>query len=158
MNLKTNPEILRLEAEMEKIQKQLLEVICSDEKLSKLDRLMLIENYKLFETDSWIQHPLCEKYMEQLKEATIREGATYFIDDSWPSLETDYRNRGEYISLPNELLCAAENIDDEDYADGFTVLRDRGTGVEIKISYEQLESDVYDWCLKNKKIGFNFDW
>jgi len=152
----TNPEIRRLEAEMEKIREQLLEVICSDEKLSKLERLTLIEAYELFKNASYIQHPMREKYIDQLKEAAIREGATYFIDDDWPHIENDYRERNEIISLPDELMSTSENI--EDSSTEITILKDRGTGVEIKISYEQLESDVYDWCMKNKKIGYHFDW
>jgi len=156
MNLTSKPEINRLVSEREKIDEQLVKEICSTTSFSKTERLQMLETYGLIHIHGCIKYPLRDKYIEQLKEAAIREGATYFIDDSWPFINNDYVERRETINLADELMCTLENLDDP--TEEIVVLRDRGTGAEIKISYEQLESDVYDWCLQNKQVGFKFDW
>lgn len=157
MNFGPDHKITKLGAQLQIIEDELVAAILEEDSLSKLDRLFLIESYGLFTTAPFLVHPLRDKYQEQLKEIAIREGATYFIMDSWPLIDCDHRNRGEVVSFATELECEYENNDDNPDAE-ITVLKDRSTGAEIKITLKQLESDIYDWCVSMSRSGFHFDW
>lgn len=157
MNFGPDHKITKLSAQLQTIQDKLVAAILEEESLSKLDRLSLIELYGLFTTSPFLVHPLRDKYQEQLKEIAIREGATYFILDGWPLINCDHRNRGELVSFADELECEYENNNDDPDSE-ITVLKDRSTGAEIKITLKQLEDDIYDWCISKGKYGFYFDW
>lgn len=153
-----NENIKTLTEKLQAVKDELLQAILSDESQTKLDRLQLIDRNNLFKTADYIQRPLKEKYLEQLKELVKVKGRDYVIDESWPIINTDYLNRGQRVSIADQLLYTFENLEDEGYEDGITIISDRTTREEIKISYEQLESEIYDWCVKNKTIAFHFDW
>jgi hypothetical protein len=153
-----NENIKTLTEKLQAIEDELLQAILSDESQTKLDRLQLIDSNNLFKTEAYLQRPLKEKYLDQLKELAKSKGRDYVIDENWPIINTDYLNRGERISIAEQLLYTFENLEDEGHEDGITIISDRTTGEEIKISYEQLESEIYEWCVKNKTIAFHFDW
>jgi hypothetical protein len=153
-----NENIKTLTEKLQAIKDELLQAILSDESQTKLDRLQLIDSNNLFKTEAYLQRPLKEKYLDQLKELAKSKGRDYVIDENWPIINTDYLNRGERISIAEQLLYTFENLEDEGHEDGITIISDRTTGEEIKISYEQLESEIYEWCVKNKTIAFHFDW
>jgi hypothetical protein len=153
-----NENIKTLTEKLQAVKDELLQAILSDESQTKLDRLQLIDRNNLFKTEAYLQRPLKEKYLEQLKELVKSKGRDYVIDDNWPIIDADYLNRGERISIADQLFYTFESLEDEGYEDGITIISDRVTGEEIKISYEQLESEIYDWCVKNKTIAFHFDW
>jgi hypothetical protein len=153
-----NENIKTLTEKLQAIKDELLQAILSDESQTKLDRLQLIDSNNLFKTEAYLQRPLKEKYLEQLKELVKVKGRDYVIDESWPIIDADYFNRGQRISIADQLLYTFESLEDEEHEDGITIISDRVTGEEIKISYEQLESEIYDWCVKNKTITFHFDW
>jgi hypothetical protein len=153
-----NENIKTLTEKLQAIKDELLQAILSDESQTKLNRLQLIDSNNLFKTADYIQRPLKEKYLEQLKELVKVKGRDYVIDESWPIIDADYFNRGQRISIADQLLYTFESLEDEGHEDGITIISDRVTGEEIKISYEQLESEIYEWCVKNKTIAFHFDW
>jgi hypothetical protein len=153
-----NENIKTLTEKLQAVKDELLQAILSDESQTKLDRLQLIDSNNLFKTEAYLQRPLKEKYLDQLKELAKSKGRDYVIDENWPIINTDYLNRGERISIAEQLLYTFENLEDEGHEDGITIISDRTTGEEIKISYEQLESEIYEWCVKNKTIAFHFDW
>lgn len=145
-----------LEKRLNKVKEELLQAIINEESMSKLERLYLIEQHKLFDYEGYIQRPLNEKYLPILTESVKGKGGKNIIADSWPVIETDYRDRGDLILMTNELQYALECEDENDGM--IEVIRDRRTKESISITYQQLESEIYDWCIKNKKIGFFFDW
>jgi hypothetical protein len=153
-----NENIKTLTEKLQAIKDELLQAILSDESQTKLDRLQLIDSNNLFKTEAYLQRPLKEKYLEQLKELVKVKGRGYVIDENWPIIDADYFNRGQRVSIAEQLLYTFESLEDEGYEDGITIISDRTTGEEIKISYEQLESEIYEWCVKNKTIAFHFDW
>jgi hypothetical protein len=153
-----NENIKTLTEKLQAIKDELLQAILSDESQTKLDRLQLINSNNLFKTEAYLQRPLKEKYLEQLKELVKVKGRDYVIDENWPIIDADYFNRGQRVSIAEQLLYTFESLEDEGYEDGITIISDRYTGEEIKISYEQLESEIYEWCVKNKTIAFHFDW
>jgi hypothetical protein len=153
-----NENIKTLTEKLQAIKDELLQAILSDESQTKLDRLQLIDSNNLFKTEAYLQRPLKEKYLEQLKELVKVKGRDYVIDENWPIIDADYFNRGQRVSIAEQLLYTFESLEDEGYEDGITIISDRYTGEEIKISYEQLESEIYEWCVKNKTIAFHFDW
>jgi len=153
-----NENIKTLTEKLQAVKDELLQAILSDESQTKLDRLQLIDRNNLFKTEAYLQRPLKEKYLEQLKELVKSKGRDYVIDDNWPIIDADDLNRGERISIADQLLYTFESREYEVYEDGITIISDRVTGEEIKINYEQLESEIYDWCVKNKTIAFHSDW
>jgi len=153
-----NENIKTLTEKLQAVKDKLLQAILSDESQTKLDRLLLIDRNNLFKTEAYLQRPLKEKYLEQLKELVKSKGRDYVIGESWPIIDAAYLNRGERISIADQLLYTFESLEDEEYEDGITIISDRTTGEKIKIGYEQLESEIYDWCVKNKTIAFHFDW
>jgi hypothetical protein len=153
-----NENIKTLTEKLQAVKDELLQAILSDESQTKLDRLQLIDSNNLFKTEAYLQRPLKEKYLDQLKELVKSKGRDYVIDESWPIIDADYFNRGQRISIADQLLYTFESLEDEGHEDGITIISDRVTGEKIKISYEQLESEIYEWCVKNKTIAFHFDW
>ena len=153
-----NENIKTLTEKLQAVKDELLQAILSDESQTKMDRLQLVDSNNLFKTADYIQRPLKENYLDQLKELVKIKGRDYVIDESWPIIDADYLNRGQRVSIAEQLLYTFESLEDEGYEDGITIISDRTTGEEIKIGYKQLESEIYDWCVKNKTIAFHFDW
>jgi hypothetical protein len=147
-----------LQKRLSDVKEELLHAIINEESMPKLERLLLIEQNGLFETASYVQKPLKEKYTEPLKELVKAKGREYVIEDNWPILDTSYFNRGERISLADQLVYTAENFEAGEYPYGIPVIKDRSTTEEIRIGYEELVDEVYDWCVKNKTVAFHFDW
>jgi hypothetical protein len=151
-------EIHDLQKRLSDVKEELLHAIINEESIPRIGRLLLIEQNGLFKTAGYIQTPLKEKYAEPLKELVKAKGRKYVIEDNWPVLDPSYLNKGERISLLDQLVYTAESLEADEYPDGIPVIRDRSTKEEIRIGYEELVDEVYDWCVKNKTIAFHFDW
>lgn len=157
MDFKINDKIFKLLIQQQQIIDDLVSAVCEEESLSKIDRLILLEAYDLFTVSRHLTSPVRNKYEDQLKKISIDNGASYFIVDAWPFINVDHYNRGQLISFSTQLEIEKENNNGDASAE-ITVLRDRSTGCEIKITLAQLESDVYDYCVSNKIYGSYFDW
>lgn len=157
MNFGPDHKITKLGAQLQTVEDELVAAILEEESLSKLDRLWLIESYGLYTTAPFVHMPLRDKYAEQLKEIAIRKGAKFFAMYEWPLIDDTDRSEGERISFANELSMLLHDIK-EDRNALVTILKDRATEAELKITYEQLESDIYDWCVSKGKIGFSYCW
>lgn len=128
---------------------KLLNAIIDDAEISKLDKLKLIHQNDLFSVSSSIEEIFINYQKEFIKQLGSRHPIIddYFTMNEW--------QRHEIIYMDNVI----EYMDfDDDGDDLVTILKDRSTSKTFKISVYEFIDTVYDWCISNKKIGFEMDW
>lgn len=165
-------KIEELIKERKRATEDLIAAIISDLRLTKLEKLELIDEHRLFPHDTWIGRPLQHKYTEafekQIEEKYGKQD--YHVIDSWPVLDCEHMQRGADYSYADLLQSEYENADyalnKDDASDHeleqtlVTVMtnRARESHDEYKITLKQLVDDIYDHCIEYRVIGFNFDW
>ena len=165
-------KIEQFKIEKARITEALLQAILDDPELSKLEKLMKIEETESLPFHIYLFRPLEKKYTNIFK-AQIEEKngvQNYHIIDSWPLIDVDHLDRGERVSLASQLENTIENAawdlvgdnpsEELVYKEEVVVLRNRSIKApdEYNITVGQLIDDVYEWVVSNRYIGFTFDW
>ena len=143
---KFNELTRELQETIARAKEKFLNTIIEDNTISKIEKLQLISDNDLFGTKGWIQD-LFTEYEEEFK---VKLGGRAMLDD-WFHFQEFERHRMVNLAEIFEYF----NEDDDDM---ITILKDRYTGKTFKISKYEFIDTVYDWCIKNKCIGFQWDW
>lgn len=98
---------------------------------------------------------LDKKYREYREyiESLGYEEFSVFYDETWIE---NFFERYEEVNLISILECILER--NSDLTTMITVLTNRSSTDEIKITIEQQFRDLAGWCVKNRARGFIFDW
>lgn len=149
---KYNERTKELQKLIKDAKEKLLEEILNDMEISKVDKLGLISCNNLFRIDHYICNVFSEYYDEYANILKKNGDNQPCIDDYFHF--HDYE-RHETIDL-SEL---AESINEDYEGDELIIIMtNRTTDDDFKISKYEFIDTVYDWCVKNKKIGFEIDW
>lgn len=165
-------KIEQLKLEKTRITEALLQAILDDPELSKMEKLMQIEETEALPFHICLIRPLEQKYSDIFKsQIEERYGVQdYHIIDSWPLIDTEHFNRSEHVSLASQLENTIENAawdlvgdnpsEELIYKEKIVVLKNKSSRAlsEYKITIGQLIDDVYEWVVSNRYIGFTFDW
>ena len=144
---KFNELTKELQKTIEDAKFKLLNAIINDNEISKVEKLRLIDDNNLFTIDSYI----CHVFDDQYKQEYLNKIGQRAIIDDWFHMR-EY-NRHETVNLAD----VVENIeDDED--DMITIFTNRSNRETFEISKYEFIDTAYDWCIKNKCIGFQIDW
>ena len=132
---------------------------------TKLEKLEIINDEKLFPYASFIQHEFgkIEDYFK------AKHKQDYYIFDSIFSPSTDlinkYFHKNEHISYPNALCLFAQNYCDYYHIKGLEthnpqmlILSERYSGIEVFLNFNEITDIVYSYCIENKIIGYRNDW
>ena len=138
-----------LQDTIEKAKSDFLEKIINEPTLSKPEKLTLISINDLFGTKNHIQHIFSE-YEEEFEKQL---GGTSVIDD-WFHMR-DFERHYIVVYLNEELDYFEEYLEEDDT---IVILSDRRTKKKFKISKYEFIDTIYDWCIKNKCIGFAWDY
>ena len=128
---------------------KLLDTILSDNELSKVEKLRLIDENDLFGSDPYMCNVFPEYYKE-FSEELRRKGLMCIIDD--------WFHKQEYQRHENVNLADVVEFIEEYDEDLITIMTNRGSDDILQISKYEFIDSIYDWCIKNKKIGFEIDW
>lgn len=145
----------------------LLEETLNDDKLSRYEKLSIIEDNNLWETAGWIQHPFQngpygKAFLEELKANPEENGYVCTIMDE-PMFEVE--QRGETVSLswffeedhPEDFNTPEEY---EEFLNSKTViLTSRGRPVrKMEITQRELLDYLWNWALTNNCCAWKYDW
>lgn len=131
---------------------KLLNAILTDTEISKVEKLLLINDNDLFEINSWICDPFYSEYYKEYESQLAKKGVTSPCIDDWLRL-FDYQ-RHEIVNLAKIL----EHMDERKGDSLITIYTNRTTTDKFQISKYEFIDTIYDWCIKNKCIGFEIDW
>lgn len=165
-------KIEQLKIEKTRITEALLQAILDDPELSKMEKLMQIEETEALPFHTYLIRPLEQKYTDIFKSQIEEKYGVqdFHIIDSWPLIDAEHFNRSERVSLASQLDNTIEDaawdlVEDNPskeliYKEEIVVLRNRNSRAldEYKITVGQLIDDVYEWVVSNRYIGFTFDW
>jgi hypothetical protein len=167
---KENAIVKNYKDALKALKEEMLEEIINSDVMTKVEKLECISHNNLLPYCGYIQHPFY-KYVDEFKQiiwsnpkfdekygAYMRNGRKYepIIDDYFCC--GDRWDRHQNVDMSQ--VCGDIEDDDwyGDHEEGITVLTNRSTDDVFKISKNQFIDDIYDWCIDNKKIGFNMDW
>lgn len=141
-------EIVKTEFEIAK-ENLIQEILKSD--LSEYDKMEMISEYNLYDTESYIQ----EVFEEDLELYKLQLNIEHPIIDDYFHMNADNYNRGQLI-IPYTILDWIEFDEDEEKL--ITIFTNRRNDDEYKISLEEFERLIYKWHHDYRLIGFHWDW
>jgi hypothetical protein len=161
--------IKELKARIKNLKEELINEVLNDNTISKLEKLRVISDENLFPYASYIVSPFHDtKYYREYLEIVSQNPEyqkRYNHDRTGRSCHAeDYFHRREYDR--HQTIDFADTLEwmDDDYDDdesdkkGIVIFRNSTTKDVCSITSEQFIDCIYNWCVKNKKIGFIFDW
>jgi len=140
-----------------KAKQELTDYILNDSTKDEYEKLCLIDKHSLFGVDSFICHPF--KCFEEEYRATLKE----LYPDKQSFAIVDFINDGGYLNRHETIFIhnIIEGLYDEE-DETIEVLTVRGAAVKDAPAYVMKRDDVrkhlYNWCVTNKLIGYQFDW
>lgn len=148
----------------EEARKERVQEILNDDSLSKIEKLITIEEERLWGYATYIQSafPKWEEEIKLLYEEAKgnRPYHEAMIDDIFDPSVTDY-DKHAIVSYGNTLAGLIEEQDDidEDEEDPeIVVMTTRGIKVELKKKYSEIIDAVFDFACKKEIVGFENDW
>lgn len=168
-----NPATIKHDLDIDKLnetKKVIVDNIFNDEKLSIIEKLLLISQNHLLPYDPWINHGITWDH-KTLFETQLKEkypDKEFFIIDEVLIAE---RSKYYQINMADEVECILENAawdldetgmsnptDEELMEYEVEILTCRGLEDTFKIKVGDYIQAIYDWVVKNRKIGFVVDW
>lgn len=149
-----------LKNKLEDIKTQLeSEILNSD--LNIYEKLFELEKNNIWEYDDYITHPFKEWEEENVaaeKEACIKAGETYhctMVDTTFTDSCESKHEKISFLYYFEDWLWHAENEPNKD----ILVATNRGK-CETKTYKKPQEciDKLWDYCVKNRSVGFYFDW
>lgn len=158
-----------IQQQIKELQEKRINEIINDESLSKLQKLNLFEEEKLFKIEDYIQDE--EIFKEWVDELTLlvkeEKGTNYCMCDTFLSpSEIDVDKYSTlYLSEIDTYLESLIEDNDEDY-DGMifdynkplVVVRARGSKLTIDKTPQEVLDKVYEYTITNKVCGYKIDW
>jgi hypothetical protein len=152
---------MKLQEQIKQLQEQRIQEIINNESISKLDRLNLIKQERLFNIAPYIQDEFKEwgeEFKEQLK---LENPSSFCMIDSFYDPSTFDFEKYETIYY-DEIEDILDNlvVDDDDgfTGDNYIVFTNRQSKTVFRKSKQEIIDKIYDFCIANKYIGFKMDW
>lgn len=150
---------------MKELKAQALKDIINDNELSKVDKLKLISNNDLMETNSCVCDPF-EKYQDDYLTKVASdpnyEYRKYYTDinrlKSSVIVDDFFTNRDYQRHQVVDLSEIASYIDSEDPNDKILIYTNRSSKLKCFISPKEAVDTIYDWVISNNTIAFEIDW
>jgi len=135
----------------------LLDTIINVSDLAKHEKLKLIQENDLFTVRPWVQHPFA-KYEDQFKQQ-IGEQSFYIFDEPMH----EYVGRHQIVDIASVIEGYIEEVEyakeeDEDFSEMVSILSERKSNQEFKVSLTELIDHLYEWVIENKCVEYKFDW
>ena len=148
-------QLKQLAEQISKLKQEQLDLIKSNTRISKLEKLDFIDMYDLFITESYIQSVFEDLKVKWRKELMFKYKREHFTIDDFIVTNTNC-SRYETINLYYFIDNLQDEINDEN--EEIEVLTVRGYDDVYKMKFKDVVDYICDWCLKNKCIGFKLDW
>ena len=158
-----------IQQQIKELQEKRINEIINDESLSKLQKLNLFEEEKLFKIEDYIQDE--EIFKEWVDELTLlvkeEKGQNCCICDTFLSpseIDAEKYTTLHLSEIDTYLECLIEDNDEEydgmifDYNKPLPIVTARGSKLTIDKTPQEVLDKVYDYAITNKVCGYKIDW
>jgi hypothetical protein len=153
-NENSNNLIQKYQSDIKKLKDDLLNEIINSVTISKKDKLRMISDNDLFKTDCYICDPFHDRYWDQYASIV---GKNSCIDSYFHNRDYDRHEKVDLADLVEDVEDDS-NLDPSQRTNRIIIYTNRTTKEVFKISNVEFIDTIYEWCIKNKKIGFEIDW
>ena len=169
--------INQYKSRIDNLKEEFLQEIISDDTLTKVEKLKVISQNKLFRTSSSIEEPFHQYYQEYLNMFNRDPCVDDFFTIHEYCRRSDDRHQGIFWDLAQVAESAERgyyshesgsrissiapdlnNDEPQELNDKIVIFTNRTNKTTFSITTRQFIDAIYDWCIESKIIGFEFDW